>query len=49
MAAKVDNAAIQDGYSLYHHVILFDMNLITERKFLNSKEISFKLCFYLFN
>ncbi len=24
MAAKVDNAAIQDGYSLYHHVILFD-------------------------
>ena len=26
MAAKVDNAAIQDGYSLYHHVILFDKN-----------------------
>jgi hypothetical protein len=24
MAAKIDNAAIQDGYSLYHHVILFD-------------------------
>jgi hypothetical protein len=24
MAAKVDNAAIQDGYSLYHHVLLFD-------------------------
>lgn len=24
MAAKVDNAAIQDSYSLYHHVILFD-------------------------
>ena len=24
MAAKVDNAAIQDGYSLYHHIILFD-------------------------
>ena len=24
MAAKVDNAAIQDGYSLYHHVILFN-------------------------
>ena len=24
IAAKVDNAAIQDGYSLYHHVILFD-------------------------
>ncbi|MEW6604113.1 MAG: DUF763 domain-containing protein [Thermoproteota archaeon] len=24
MAAKVDSAAIQDGYSLYHHVILFD-------------------------
>src|SRR5919109_5475047 len=24
MAAKVDNAALQDGYSLYHHVILFD-------------------------
>ena len=26
MAAKVDNAAVQDGYSLYHHVILFDQN-----------------------
>ncbi len=24
MAAKVDNAAVQDGYSLYHHVVLFD-------------------------
>jgi uncharacterized protein len=24
MTAKVDNAAIQDCYSLYHHVILFD-------------------------
>jgi len=24
MAAKVDSAAVQDGYSLYHHVILFD-------------------------
>ena len=24
MAAKVDNAAVQDRYSLYHHVILFD-------------------------
>ena len=24
MAAKVDNATVQDGYSLYHHVILFD-------------------------
>lgn len=24
MAAKVDNAALQDSYSLYHHVILFD-------------------------
>lgn len=24
MAAKVDSAALQDGYSLYHHVILFD-------------------------
>jgi hypothetical protein len=24
MAAKVDNAAVQDGYTLYHHVILFD-------------------------
>jgi uncharacterized protein len=24
MAAKIDNAVIQDGYSLYHHVILFD-------------------------
>ena len=26
MAAKVDNAAVQDGYSLYHHVILFDQH-----------------------
>jgi uncharacterized protein len=24
MAAKVDNAAVQDGYALYHHIILFD-------------------------
>ena len=24
MAAKVDNSAIQDGYSLYHHAIFFD-------------------------
>ncbi|SRR6266508_5827227 len=24
MATKVDAAAVQDGYSLYHHVILFD-------------------------
>jgi hypothetical protein len=24
MATKVDGAAVQDGYSLYHHVILFD-------------------------
>jgi len=24
MAAKIDNATVQDGYSLYHHVILFD-------------------------
>jgi len=24
MAAKIDNAALQDGYSLYHHVIFFD-------------------------
>ena len=24
MAAKVDGAAVQDGYSLYHHVVLFD-------------------------
>ncbi len=24
MAAKIDNAVLQDGYSLYHHVILFD-------------------------
>jgi uncharacterized protein len=24
MAAKIDNAAVQDGYALYHHVILFD-------------------------
>jgi uncharacterized protein len=26
MAAKVDNALVQDRYSLYHHVILFDKN-----------------------
>jgi len=24
MAAKVDSAAVQDGYSLYHHMIFFD-------------------------
>jgi hypothetical protein len=24
MAAKIDNSAVQDGYSLYHHIILFD-------------------------
>ena len=24
MVAKIDNAAVQDGYTLYHHVILFD-------------------------
>jgi hypothetical protein len=24
MSAKIDNAAVQDGYTLYHHVILFD-------------------------
>jgi uncharacterized protein len=24
MAYKIDNAAVQDGYSLYHHVIFFD-------------------------
>jgi uncharacterized protein len=24
MTAKVDNAAVQDGYSLYHHVVIFD-------------------------
>jgi uncharacterized protein len=24
LAAKVDNAAVQDGYSLYHHVVFFD-------------------------
>jgi uncharacterized protein len=24
MAARVDGSAVQDGYSLYHHVILFD-------------------------
>ncbi|MGA6923380.1 MAG: DUF763 domain-containing protein [Nitrososphaeraceae archaeon] len=24
LGAKVDNAAVQDGYSLYHHVVLFD-------------------------
>ena len=26
MSAKIDNAAIQDGFSLYHHVIFFDNN-----------------------
>ena len=26
MAAKVDNAAIQDGYNLYHHVLVFTEN-----------------------
>lgn len=26
MAAKVDNASVQDGYSLYHHVIFFDQH-----------------------
>ncbi len=26
MAAKVDNAPVQDGYSLYHHVIFFDQH-----------------------
>ena len=24
MTGKVDNAAVQDGYSLYHHVVIFD-------------------------
>jgi uncharacterized protein len=24
LASKVDNAAVQDGYSLYHHVVFFD-------------------------
>ena len=26
MAAKIDNATVQDGYSLYHHVIFFDQD-----------------------
>ena len=26
MAAKIDNAAIQDGYVLYHHVLIFSEN-----------------------
>jgi hypothetical protein len=26
ITAKVDNAAVQDGYSLYHHVIFFDQH-----------------------
>jgi hypothetical protein len=26
MTAKVDSAVVQDGYSLYHHTILFDKN-----------------------
>lgn len=26
MSAKVDNSAIQDGYTLYHHVVFFDKN-----------------------
>ncbi len=25
LSAKVDNVALQDGYSLYHHVVFFDM------------------------
>ena len=24
MAAKVDNSVLQDGFSLYHHIIAFD-------------------------
>ena len=24
MSAKIDNAAIQDGFTVYHHVIFFD-------------------------
>jgi hypothetical protein len=26
MSAKVDNSAVQDGFQLYHHVIIFDKN-----------------------
>ena len=26
ISAKVDNSAIQDGYTLYHHVVFFDKN-----------------------
>ncbi|MFH1102107.1 MAG: DUF763 domain-containing protein [Methanobacteriota archaeon] len=26
MAAKIDNAAVQDGYNLYHHVLVFSEN-----------------------
>jgi hypothetical protein len=26
MAAKVDNSAVQDGYNLYHHVLIFSEN-----------------------
>jgi len=41
MAAKVDNAALQDFYSLYHHVILFDEHgkwtIIQQGMNLNSK------------
>lgn len=24
MSAKIDNSAIQDGFTLYHHMIFFD-------------------------
>ena len=47
MAAKIDNAAIQDSYSLYHHAIFFDKDgnwtVVTTRdesKYKDGKEIS---------
>ena len=47
MAAKIDNAAIQDSYSLYHHAIFFDKDgnwtvvpTRDESKYKDGKEIS---------
>ena len=40
MAAKIDNATVQDGYSLYHHVIFFDEdgNWAVVQQGLNSRD-----------
>ena len=39
LSAKVDNAAVQDGYSLYHHLFLFDEhgNWVVVQQGLNSQ------------